>query len=108
MSQRKYSLDILQDSGLLGARPDKFLMEQNFKHTPTDGVLLDDLTKYRRLVGRLIYLTVTRPDIIGKGVVPQEDQLQGIVSFLEILSSHGNPRNKQMSLDHLEKPNTKP
>ena len=63
MSQRKYTLDILQDTGLTGARPDKFPMEQYLKLTPDDGELLKDPVKYRRLVGRLIYLTVTRPDI---------------------------------------------
>ncbi|TXG57106.1 hypothetical protein EZV62_018419 [Acer yangbiense] len=83
-------------------------MEQNLKFTPTDGVLLEDSTKYRRLVGRLIYLAVTRPDIIGEVVVPQGDQLQDIVSSLEILSFHGNPRSKQMFLDYLQKSNTKP
>lgn len=46
MSQRKYALDILQDSGLLGARPDKFPMEQNMKLSSTDGALLNDPTKY--------------------------------------------------------------
>ena len=63
MSQRKYALDILQDTGLTGARPDKFPMEQYLKLTPDDGELLKDPVKYRRLVGRLIYLTVTRPDL---------------------------------------------
>ncbi|BBG93322.1 wall-associated kinase 2 [Prunus dulcis] len=56
--------DSLQDSGLKGARLDKFPMEQNLKLTPIDGALLNDPTKYRGLVGRLIYLTITRPDIV--------------------------------------------
>ena len=33
MSQRKYALDILQNTGLTGARPDKFSMEQYLKLT---------------------------------------------------------------------------
>jgi len=63
MSQRKYTLDILQDTELTGARPDKFPMEQYLKLTPDDGELLKDPVKYKRLVGRMIYLTVTWPDI---------------------------------------------
>jgi len=63
MSQRKYALDILQDIGLTGARSNKFRMGQYLKLTQDDVELLKDLVKYRRLVGRLIYLTVTRPDI---------------------------------------------
>jgi len=59
MSQRKYALDILQDTGLTGARPDKFPMEQYLKLTPDDAELLKDRVKYKRLVGGLIYLTVT-------------------------------------------------
>lgn len=63
INQRKYTLDILQEAGLLGAKPASFPMEQSLKLNLTDGQLLKDSTYYRRLVGKLIYLTITRPEI---------------------------------------------
>ncbi|KAF5451600.1 hypothetical protein F2P56_026693 [Juglans regia] len=64
LNQCKYALDILSDSGQLGARTASFPMEQNLKLTNQDGFLLSDPSPYRRLVGHLIYLTITRPDIV--------------------------------------------
>ncbi|KAI3945735.1 hypothetical protein MKW98_023009 [Papaver atlanticum] len=48
---------------LLGAKPAEFPMETNHQLTLAKGKILDDVEKFRRLVGRLIYLSVTRPDI---------------------------------------------
>ncbi|KAF5460182.1 hypothetical protein F2P56_020069 [Juglans regia] len=61
--QRKYSLDILSNAGFLGTHPLKLPMDQNLKLRKDDSTVLSDPLPYRRLVGRLIYLTITRPDI---------------------------------------------
>ncbi|KAK9062516.1 hypothetical protein SSX86_019703 [Deinandra increscens subsp. villosa] len=63
LSQRKYTLDILEDSGLQGCRPSMFPMEQNLKLDKGDEQNPVDASQYRRLVGRLLYLQATRPDI---------------------------------------------
>jgi len=63
LSQRKYTLDILKEMGLLGSKPINFPMDQHLKLNPDDGQQLHNPSSYRRLVGRLIYLTITRPEI---------------------------------------------
>ncbi|OMO90088.1 Integrase, catalytic core [Corchorus capsularis] len=63
LTQRKYALDILSDSGMIGSRPVSFPMAQQQQLALDNSPLLDDPSAYRRLVGRLIYLTITRPEI---------------------------------------------
>ena len=48
--QRKYTLEILEDAGLLASKPVHFPMESNLKLSRIVGDLLKDPTSYRRLV----------------------------------------------------------
>ncbi|XP_021740132.1 uncharacterized protein LOC110706521 [Chenopodium quinoa] len=61
--QRKYALDIITEAGLLDAKPAEFPMEQNHKLALSQEEYFHDIEKYCRLIGRLIYLSVTRPDL---------------------------------------------
>ena len=63
LCQRKYALDIISETGLLGARPAAVPLEQNHRLALSTSNELDDPELYRRLVGRLIYLCFTRPDL---------------------------------------------
>ena len=63
LSQRKYALDLLQETGLLGCKPATSPLEARPTFWETNSPIMADANCYRRLLGKLIYLTVTRPDI---------------------------------------------
>jgi len=63
LNQRKYILDILSNVGLTAAKPAKVPMVKGLKLSTTEGTPLPNPEVYRRIVGRLLYLTLTRPDI---------------------------------------------
>ncbi|GJZ84154.1 ribonuclease H-like domain-containing protein, partial [Tanacetum coccineum] len=66
LSQRKYCLDLLSEYDLLACKPSATPLEQNLaiSNEPTEiDKVLDNITEYQRLIGKLIYLTHTRPDI---------------------------------------------
>jgi hypothetical protein len=63
LSQEKYIQDLLNRASLTDHRIAETLIELNIHLTPTDGETLEDPTSYHHIVGSLVYLCVTRPDI---------------------------------------------
>ena len=62
LNQRKYILDLLKESNLLDCKPARTPLDSKlYLHDHSE--LLCNVTEYQRLVGKLIYLTITRPDI---------------------------------------------
>lgn len=54
LCQRKYALDIVAETGLLGGKPVRFPIEQNQRLTLSTAPFMNNPESYRRLVGRLI------------------------------------------------------
>ncbi|KAL5857491.1 hypothetical protein ACOSQ3_004949 [Xanthoceras sorbifolium] len=63
VSKNKYVLDLLKETGLMGCRHAETPIEANLKLEAEKSDAHVDKEKYQRLVGRLIYLAHTRPDI---------------------------------------------
>lgn len=63
LSQAKYASDLLAKAGLTDSKTVSTPLEPNAKLRSSYGTLLSDVTLYRQLVGSLVYLTVTRPNI---------------------------------------------
>ncbi|KAD5803210.1 hypothetical protein E3N88_14570 [Mikania micrantha] len=63
LHQTAYSADLLLKFGMLDSKPAWTPVEPNLKLYIDEGKDLDDETMYRKIVGSLIYLTLTRPDI---------------------------------------------
>jgi hypothetical protein len=62
------------------------LMEQKFKLTSKEGNEFEDATKYRQLVGSLIYLTTTRPNIsFVVGILSEISLIRLIKIFATVL-----------------------
>jgi hypothetical protein len=63
LSQSKFIANIMEQARISHARSSDSPLELSVKYSPSDGVLLSDLTLYLTLVGSLVYLTITRLDI---------------------------------------------
>ncbi|WJZ81635.1 hypothetical protein VitviT2T_001468 [Vitis vinifera] len=92
VSQRKYVLDLLNETGMLGCKPTETPMDTTIKLEESDGSAPVDKGRYQRLVGKLIYLSHTRPDIgFSVSVVsqfmnnPTEKRMTAVIRILRYL-----------------------
>lgn len=92
ISQRKYILDLLKETGLLGCKPAETPMDPNKKIFKDEEQTPVNKEHYQRLVGKLIYLSHTRPDIAySVGIVsqhmnePTEGHLEAVKRILRYL-----------------------
>ncbi|GKE75717.1 putative RNA-directed DNA polymerase [Tanacetum coccineum] len=97
--QKKYILDLLAEIGMINCKPADTPMMVNQKLFMEKKAKLADKNRYQRLVGKLIYLSHTRPDIAyAVGVVsrfmhqPQVAHMNAvlrIVRYLKGTAGHG-------------------
>lgn len=94
LNQRKYALDLLRDTGLTGAKSSSIPIEQNHKllDNQSESISISNASTYRQLVGRLIYLTMTRPDLSYSVHVlsqfmnsPRVDHMQAVFKVLKYI-----------------------
>ncbi|KAE8735054.1 hypothetical protein F3Y22_tig00000477pilonHSYRG00205 [Hibiscus syriacus] len=64
LAARKYALQLLEDVGCLGVKPVDSPMVHSLKLSANEGEPFPDPQEYSRLIGRLLYLTNTMPDIV--------------------------------------------
>ncbi|CAL9021815.1 unnamed protein product, partial [Prunus brigantina] len=93
LSQRKYVLDLLTETGMLGCKPADTPFEMNRKLCEDMDQKPTNKEQYQCLIGRLIYLAHTRPDIayakrstsgyftfVGGNLVTWQSKKQNVVS----------------------------
>ncbi|KAM0019206.1 putative RNA-directed DNA polymerase [Helianthus debilis subsp. tardiflorus] len=97
--QKKYILDFFAEIGMIECKPAETPMMVNHGLHMEDGAELADKERYQRMVGKLIYLSHTRPDIAyAVGVVsqfmhqPQTSHMEAvlrIIRYLKGTTGHG-------------------
>jgi hypothetical protein len=90
--QRQYALNKLSEYGMTGCKPISTPLEQNVKLNADEGDLVEDTIMYRYIVGSLIYMTITRPNLsYVVGVVnqfmqtPQKPHLDAVRRILRYI-----------------------
>lgn len=99
MNQRKYTLHLLEDTSYLAAKPSSIPFDPNLKLYASVGQPIADPSSYRRLIGRLIYLTNSMPDIsyvvqhlsqfVAKPLIPHYQAATRILRYLKSAPAKG-------------------
>nr|GEX66512.1 putative RNA-directed DNA polymerase [Tanacetum cinerariifolium] len=100
MCQRKCVLDLLTKTGLLDYKPIETPIEMNHKLSILPDQVPTNKERYQRLVGKLKYLSHTRPDIayaIGQEIEQMESLPRVTLHLLGEIWLHGEARNKWWS-----------
>ncbi|WJZ84318.1 hypothetical protein VitviT2T_003927 [Vitis vinifera] len=94
LSQRKYALDLLQETGMLGCQPVNTPIDESLKLCVEPNQVSTDKGRNQRLVGRLMYLAHTRPDLAyALSVVsqymhnPREQHMNAVIRILRYLKN---------------------
>lgn len=92
ISQKKYILNMLAETGMVDCKPANTPIVTNHSLQIHEGEPAQDRERYRSMVGKLIYLTHTRPDIAyAVGIVsrfmhcPQKAHMEAILRILRYL-----------------------
>ncbi|KAM1763339.1 hypothetical protein ACFX11_002688 [Malus domestica] len=96
LSQRKYVLDLLEETGMTVCKPVSTPLAEGMKLGIDQNQVPVDKGKYQRLVGRLMYLAHTRPDLAHALSVisqymhnPGEQHMSAVMRILSYLK--GSP-----------------
>ncbi|OMO54865.1 Integrase, catalytic core [Corchorus capsularis] len=94
LSQRKYALDLLHETGMSACQPADTPVEEGLKLCVEADQVPVDKGRYQRLVGRLMYLAHTRPDLAyALSIVsqfmhnPSEQHMKAIMRILRYVKS---------------------
>jgi hypothetical protein len=94
LSQRKYTIDLLNEVGMLACKPSDTPAAENVKLSAHSNQIPANKEQYQRLVGRLMYLAHTRPDLAYLLSVvsrymhsPSEEHMKAIMRILQYLKS---------------------
>jgi len=94
LSQQKYTIDLLNEVGMLACKPSDIHATENVKLSALSNQIPANKEQYQRLVRRLIYLAHTRPDLAySLSVVSQfmhsssEEHMKAVIRILQYLKS---------------------